>query len=90
MNLNTYLENQPKGTSAKLARTIGVNQVMIGQWRYGIKRVPAERCPALERATEGAVRCEDLRPDVDWAYLRGTSPAEAEPKPININHKEAA
>ena len=27
---------------------------------------------AIERESQGAVRCEDLRPDVDWAYLRGT------------------
>lgn len=80
MNLSAYLENQPKGTSARLARALGVKQVMIGQWRYGIKRVPAERCPAIERATEGVVRCEELRPDVDWAYLRGT----------NCEHREAA
>jgi len=35
--------------------------------------------PAIERATKGAVRCEELRPDVDWAYLRGTAqPAETD------------
>lgn len=28
---------------------------------------------AIERETKGKVRCEDLRPDVDWAFLRGTS-----------------
>lgn len=28
---------------------------------------------AFERESGGAVRCEELRPDVDWAYLRGTS-----------------
>lgn len=28
---------------------------------------------AIERESERAVKCEDLRPDVDWAYLRGTS-----------------
>ena len=39
------------------------------------KQVPAERCPAIEQATNGAVTCEDLRPDVDWAYLRGTKKA---------------
>ena len=33
-------------------------------------RVPAEHCPAIERATGGKVRCEDLRPDVDWSVLR--------------------
>lgn len=29
-------------------------------------------CINIERESFGAVRCEDLRPDVDWAYLRGT------------------
>jgi DNA-binding transcriptional regulator YdaS (Cro superfamily) len=35
--------------------------------------VPAAHCPSIERATKGAVRCEDLRPDVDWAVLRNSS-----------------
>jgi len=34
---------------------------------------PAEYCPDIERIT--GVACESLRPDVDWAYLRGTSAA---------------
>ncbi len=25
---------------------------------------------AIERESNGAVRCEDLRPDVDWAFMR--------------------
>lgn len=36
-------------------------------------RVPAEYCPAIERETRMVgqeVRCELLRPDVDWAVLR--------------------
>lgn len=70
MNLDNYLQRH--GAGADLARALGVNQVMVSQWRYGIKQVPAERCPAIEKATCGAVRCEDLRPDVDWAYLRAT------------------
>lgn len=41
-------------------------------WRDGKRGLPADHCPAIERATNGAVRCEELRPDVDWAYLRGT------------------
>lgn len=39
------------------------------------KTVPAERCPEIEKATGGEVKCEELRPDVDWAYLRGTKKA---------------
>ena len=37
----------------------------------------------IERASARAVTCEDLRPDVDWAYLRGTA---ATPEP----HEKAA
>lgn len=33
-------------------------------------RVPAEYCPLIERETDGAVRCEELRPDVAWDVLR--------------------
>jgi DNA-binding transcriptional regulator YdaS (Cro superfamily) len=33
---------------------------------------------ALERESGGEVRCEDVRPDVDWHYLR-TSKKRAKP-----------
>lgn len=26
----------------------------------------------IQRESGGTVRCEDLRPDIDWAYLRST------------------
>lgn len=32
-------------------------------------------CINIEKASAGAVRCEMLRPDVDWEYLRGTAAA---------------
>ena len=32
-------------------------------------------CINIERESGRKVRCEDLRPDVDWAYLRGTKKA---------------
>lgn len=28
---------------------------------------------AIERESNGAVNCEDLRPDVDWQFLRNTA-----------------
>lgn len=53
-------------------RSLGLNTYQAMQaWKR--TRVPAEYCPAIEKATQGAVRCEDLRPDVDWAYLRSTN-----------------
>ncbi|MFA7278616.1 MAG: helix-turn-helix domain-containing protein [Sterolibacterium sp.] len=60
------------GGLGALARILKVSSPTVSQWRTGIRRVPAERCPAIERATNGEVTCEELRPDVDWAYLRGT------------------
>ena len=70
MNLDTYLEQGGKGAAASLAKQIGAVPVLVSQWRKGTRKVPAERCPDIERATGGAVRCEELRPDVDWNYLR--------------------
>ena len=32
----------------------------------------------IERESNGAVRCEDLRPDVEWAYLRASPTATLE------------
>ena len=70
MDLKTYLDQ--RGENQKLAIQLGVSQVIVSQWKSGIKQVPAERCPAIEAATHGAVRCEDLRPDVPWSVIRAT------------------
>jgi DNA-binding transcriptional regulator YdaS (Cro superfamily) len=62
---------QVAGSQTTLARAIGVVPQVVNNWhRRG--NVPAEYCPRIERATHGVVRCEELRPDVDWAYLRKT------------------
>lgn len=58
---------QSAGSLAALASAIGVAVSSPSMWK---KRgnVPAEHCPAIERAT--GVRCEELRPDVQWSVLR--------------------
>lgn len=71
MNLNEYLSKP--GRAADLSRSIGVSAVLVSQWKTMSRPIPAERCPEIEKATGGAVRCEELRPDVDWAYLRKSS-----------------
>ncbi len=76
MNLHDYFLSGEK-RQTDLAREIGAHPVLVHQWAFGKRRVPAERCPSIERATGGAVRCEDLRPDVDWAYLRQSGPLRA-------------
>lgn len=49
--------------------------VSIGQ------RIGEGLCIAIERESGGAVRCETIRPDVDWAFLRGTAATEGSPTP---------
>ena len=66
------------GSASELARILGVKPPTVSQWRAGTRPIPAERCPAIERATGGQVTCEELRPDVDWGYLRGTVKPEQE------------
>jgi DNA-binding transcriptional regulator YdaS (Cro superfamily) len=68
------------GSQTALAAALGVTKAAVGQWKDEGRRVPAEHCPSIERLTNGAVRCEDLRPDVAWDVLRmqaGAEPAEA-------------
>ena len=70
------------GGAASLARSLGVSIPAVYAWSSGQRRISADYCPAIERLTGGAVRCEELRPDVDWAVLRSpAAPAPAAPAP---------
>src|SRR5574337_1690959 len=67
------------GSQSALALAIGRAPQVVNNWvRRG--NVPAECCPEIERATSGQVRCDVLRPAVDWGYLRGSETAH-EPTP---------
>ena len=78
MNLSTYFEREGRGAAIRLAKEIGAFTSDMSSWAKGLRQVPAERCPAIEQATGGLVRCEDLRPDVPWAIVRGNPmPIEA-------------
>lgn len=48
-----------------LALAVGVSPSLPSMWRAR-GTVPADNCPAIERATSGRVSCEELRPDVRW------------------------
>lgn len=63
------------GNASRVAVALGVTPQAVFFWRHGQRVFPAELCIVLERESSRAIRCEDLRPDVDWAYLRGTSKA---------------
>ncbi len=64
------------GGVSKLAGLLGVSVQRLSNWLD--RGVPAERCPDIEHATGGAVRSEELRPDVRWGVLREPITAAAE------------
>ena len=37
------------------------------------QRLGSDLCIKIDKASAGEIRCEDLRPDVDWAYLRDSA-----------------
>lgn len=54
------------GVRALLGSELGVSTQAITNWKAG--RIPADRCPDIEALT--GIKCEELRPDVNWAVLR--------------------
>ncbi len=54
------------GSQVTLARLLSVTPGAVSQWLGGLRPVPFDRCPAIERATDGRVLCEEIRPDVRW------------------------
>lgn len=71
------------GSKAALARALRVTKAAVSQWMDVGRSVPAERCPDIERLTNGAVRCEDLRPDIPWGVLRtSTTPPDPSAAPL--------
>lgn len=87
MDLKTYLKNHKQ---VDLARALGVTQGAVHQWASGLTRVAVERCIEIERATARAVTCEDLRPDVDWGFIRATATAHQARVAINSEVTEGA
>lgn len=78
MNLSDYLKTE-RGKTAELAAALGVSASLVTQWAAG-KPISAERCPAIESLTGGAVTRRDLRPD-DWWLVWPELVTKAHPIP---------
>lgn len=82
MNLSSYLKNE---SQTALAKRLGVSQGMIWQWANERSRITAERAIQIEIATDGKVTVEEMRPDVDWAYLRASGRLLPESTPEDLS-----
>ena len=74
MDLNSFLNSQGRGAVNQLARDLKVSQPVISNWKNKKAPIPLERCLSIEKLTNGVVRCEELRPDIDWAAIRNSQP----------------
>lgn len=56
---------------SEMAGGLGVSAQRLANWAS--RGVPAEHCIEIERYTKKVgfpVLCEEMRPDIDWSYLR--------------------
>lgn len=73
MTLLDLLESKTEAERKAFAKACGSKSVLyLFHVARGHKRIGESLAINIERESQGAVRCEDLRPDVDWAYLRNT------------------
>lgn len=75
MSLHAYIKILDKAKLGELAARCETTPGQLKQIAYGNRRASVRLAVALERETQGTITCTQLRPDVDWAYLRGTKAA---------------
>lgn len=78
MSLKEYIKPLSRKDREKFAKRCETSIGMLSQVAYGHRRAGESLAINIERETNGVVRCEELRPDVDWNYLRNTSPSPNE------------
>jgi DNA-binding transcriptional regulator YdaS (Cro superfamily) len=75
--ITTYLATLSPEDRAQFACRCGTT---VGYLRKAVsigQKLGESLCIALERESGRAITCEAVRPDVDWAYLRGSELAQA-------------
>lgn len=71
--LNEYLDAlKDDGAREAFAKRCRTSLQYIRLVGYGHKRAGESLAINVERESARRVTCEQLRPDVDWAYIRGT------------------
>lgn len=58
------------GGPSAAARALSVSPQAVSFWMAGKRFPSAETCIAIEKATGGMVKVEDIRPDIDWSVVR--------------------
>lgn len=68
--LNSLVPDEQRAFAERCETSVGYLRKAISAGQ----KIAEKTVIAIERESGGAVRCEQLRPDVDWAYLRTSGP----------------
>lgn len=72
MNLRDYINSLTTEQQEQFADRC---ETSVGYLRKALscgQKIGESLCIAIEKESGRKVTCEEVRPDVDWAYLRGT------------------
>ncbi|AMO78043.1 transcriptional regulator [Pseudomonas citronellolis] len=70
MDLLEYMKPLSREELEEFAARCKTSAGQIKQIAYGHRRASAALAIDIDRETKGIVSCDQLRPDIDWAYLR--------------------
>jgi DNA-binding transcriptional regulator YdaS (Cro superfamily) len=77
MSLKKYLKSLTQAEREALAVACDTSLGQLNQVAWGYRRAGETLAINIDRESGGKVTCEELRPDVDWAYLRNTKPKKS-------------
>lgn len=77
MNLHDYIKPLDKTSLESFAARCGTTVGQLKQVAYGYRRPGAALAISIERESCRSVVCEDMRPDIDWGYLRNSQPSQS-------------
>ncbi|NUE95415.1 helix-turn-helix domain-containing protein [Gilliamella sp. ESL0232] len=61
------------GSQVETSKKLNVSKSQVWQWLNNVNAIAIEKAIDIEDKTNGAVKCEELRPDVNWSVIRGRS-----------------
>jgi len=73
MDIKTFLSHMTVAQREDFAARCKTSIRHLQNVAYGYKPAGESLCINIERESKGQVRCESLRPDVDWAVLRNST-----------------
>ncbi|MEI7296634.1 YdaS family helix-turn-helix protein [Paraburkholderia tropica] len=84
---HTFFKSLTKPEREQFASKVGTSVAYLWQIAYKQRRCNESLAIEIEKHSMQKVRVEQLRPDVDWAYLRNSADSIANSPPINVNGK---